>query len=245
MMKKLDIIYRCCNAEVEPDDTRYYRFFNMDAPAPLRPPWFSKIKCLNSFLKSVELNKSFINKVIFVHDGPKGKLFDSIPKNYETICVNYKSNENSLLETFKIADKLHEDVYFVEDDYIHLPDSVKIIAQGVKTFKLVTGYDHPDRYKRDDDITMGKEYIAYSQKTKCHWRTVESTCCTWATTREMWDKHVGDFAKTYRLEDRQLFRNLYNEHKIRLWNPIPGIISQIDVMNVSFGVDWEAQALLN
>ena len=236
---KLDVIYRCCNAEVESDDIRYYRFFDMPEPKPLRPFWFSKIKCLESFLKSIELNKSFINKVIFVHDGPKGKLFDSIPEKYETVCINYKNNEASLLETFKIADTLSHNVYFVEDDYLHLPNSIKVIAQGVETFKLVTGYDHPDRYKRDDDLTKGKEYIAFSQKTNCHWRTIESTCCTWATTRDMWNKKIKDIAKKYCLHDRLFFRNLYTEHNIRLWSPIPTVMSQIDVLDQSFGINWE------
>jgi len=235
---KLDIIYRCCNSEVEPDDVRYYKFYNMEKPEPFRPKWFNKIKCLNTFLESVKLNKDFVNNVIFVHDGPKGKLYDNIPKEYQTICIDHKNNESSLIETFKIADTLNDNVYFVEDDYLHLPNSIKVIAQGVESFNLVTGYEHPDRYKRDDDITLGKEYIAFSQKTKCHWRTVESTCCTWATTRKLWQGIVGDFAKTYKLEDRQLFRNLYNQHNIRLWNPIPAVTTQV-FFNLSFGIDWE------
>ena len=222
---KLDVIYRCCNAEINPP----FKW--------VRPLWFNKIACLKSFLKTIDYNKFYINKVIFVHDGLKGELFDNIPKEYETICINHTNNEMSLIETFKVADLLKNNVYFVEDDYLHLPHSIGHIAQGVENLKLVTGYDHLDRYKRDDDITFGKEHIAFSQKTNCHWRTAESTCCTWATTRELWNGAVGDFAKTYRLEDRQLFRNLYKEHAIRLWNPIPAVTTQVDI-NLSPSIDW-------
>jgi hypothetical protein len=223
---KLDIIYRCCNAEVN----QPFKW--------VRPTWFNKIKCLESFLNSVNYNRFYIGKVIFVHDGPKGELYDNIPKTFENITIDYKDNELSLLETFKIADTLSNNIYFVEDDYLHLKHSIQYIAQGVENFKLVTGYDHLDRYKRDDDITFGKEHIAFSKKTNCHWRTAESTCCTWATTRELWKGAVGDFAKTYRLQDRELFRGLYNQHKIRLWNPIPAVTTQVDI-NLSPGVDWE------
>ena len=223
---KLDLIYRCCNAEVDGN----FKW--------VRPSWFNKIKCLKTFLNSVELNSYYVNKVIFVHDGPKGRLYDNIPTKYEIVSVDYMDNEKSLLETFKVADNLKDNVYFIEDDYLHLPNSIKIIAEGVDNFKLVNGYDHLDRYKRDDDITLGKDYIAFSKKTNCHWRTAESTCCTWATTRELWKGAVGDFAKTYLLQDRMLFRGLYNEHNIRLWTPIPAVTTQVD-QNLSPGIDWE------
>jgi hypothetical protein len=223
---KLDIIYRCCNSEV-------------DSPIrDIRPNWFDKIKCLNSFLNSVKKNSYYINKVIFLHDGETGRLYDSIPDQYEKIRINYKSNELSLVETFKIADTLKNNIYFVEDDYLHLPNSIGVIAQGVEKFKLVTGYDHLDRYKRTDDLTYGKEYIAFSNKTNCHWRTAESTCCTWATTNEAWKSVVGDFAKTYRLNDRELFRGLYTQHNMRLWNPIPAVTTQVDQF-LSPSIDWE------
>lgn len=221
----LDIIYRCCDAEVNPP----FKW--------VRPEWFDKIACLKSFINSINECKSYINKVIFVHDGPKGKLYDTIPKDYEVICVDYKNNEKSLLETFKMADELKNNIYFVEDDYLHLPHSIRYISQGVENFKLVTGYDHLDRYKRNDDITSGKESIAFSQKTNCHWRSAESTCCTWATTKELWNGIVGEYAKYYKLQDRELFRNLYTKKYIRLWTPIPAVTTQVDI-NLSPGIDW-------
>jgi hypothetical protein len=55
----------------------------------------------------------------------------------------------------------------------------------------------------------------------------------------MWKNVVGDFAKTYRLQDRELFRGLNTEHNIRLWNPIPAVTTQVDI-NLSPGVNWEA-----
>jgi hypothetical protein len=221
----LDVIYRCCNSEVNPP----FKW--------VRPEWFDKIACLKSFLNSINECKSYINKVIFIHDGPTGELYNNIPKNYETICINYKNNEKSLLETFKVADELKNNIYFVEDDYLHLPHSVQYISQGVENFKLVTGYDHLDRYKRTDDITFGKECVAFSQKTNCHWRSAESTCCTWATTRELWRGVVGKYAKDYKLQDRELFRNLYTKEHIRLWTPIPAVTTQVDI-NLSPGIDW-------
>jgi len=222
----IDIIYRCCNAEVDGN----FKW--------IRPKFFDKIKCLNTFLKSVDHCSDVIGKVIFLHDGSKGRLYDNIPKNFEIIEVDYRDNEKSLLETFKIADNLNKHIYFVEDDYLHLEKSIHTIYNGVLNFKLVTGYDHLDRYTRTDDITMGKDYVAFSKKTNSHWRTCESTCCTWACTRELWNSNMREAAYRFKLQDRGLFRYLTTGKNIRLWNPIPAVTTQVD-QNLSPCINWE------
>jgi len=224
---KIDIIYRCCENEMTPQTFKHFR-----------PNWFNKLNCLKTFLTTIEVCSDVINKVYFVHDGPKGKLFKDIPKKHEVIEINYQNNELCLLETFKLANNLNEHLYFVEDDYLHLPNSIKTIYYGVQNFKLVTGYDHLDRYTRTDDISFGKESIAFSKKTNCHWRTAESTCCTWACTRQLWNNTMYAYATKYKLQDRELFRSLNIEQNIRLWTPIPGVTTQVDC-NLSPGINWE------
>jgi hypothetical protein len=222
---KLDIIYRCCEAEVNPP----FKW--------IRPPWFNKIKCLHTFLNSVELNKDIINKVVFLHDGAEGQLLNHIPSKFHIEKVNFKNNEYSLLRTFDIADSLtSEVVYFVEDDYLHLPHSINYIFNGALTLNLVNGYDHLDRYIRDDDLTKNKESITFLKETNCHWRTAESTCCTWASTREMWNL-IKQSARHFKLEDRKFFRNLI-KNEIRLWTPMPGVTTQVDD-KLSPGINWE------
>lgn len=224
---KLDIIYRCCNNETDGNFKH------------VRPTWYNKLKCLQTFLDSINNSTELVNKVVFVHDGPKGKLYDNIPTKYETILVDYNNNERSMLETFRIADELTNNIYFVEDDYLHLKQSIKVIANGVNKLGLVTGYDHLDRYQNNDDITKGKEYINFLSETNCHWRTCESTCATWSTTRELWQGNVGKLAKKHTIWDRNLFRELFITYNIRLWTPIPGVTTQVD-QNLSPGIDWES-----
>ena len=232
---KLDIIYRCYNAEMSrPGDVNY-----VPGTGRNRPEWYDKLKCLKTFITAVEYAKDITGKVIFLHDGPKGLLYDSIPSKYETVCINQLTDGGSLAEAHNIADSLSDHIYFAEDDYLHLQNSVQVIYDGLETFNLVTPYDHLHRYVNDDDITKGKEYIAFSKKTNCHWRTSESTCNSWATTRQLWNGIVGNLAKAFRPYDRDLFRTLITQHNIRLWNPIPGVTSQIDE-NMSPGVDWKA-----
>lgn len=223
---KMDVIYRLCESEVSPPFKR------------IRPSWFNKIRCLETFLKSVESNKDKIGSLIFLCDGKPGKLVDSIPSQYNKELANFRSNEKSLLRTFDIADSLSSEIiYFVEDDYLHLEKSIDVIYHGANKLKLVNGYDHLDRYIRKDDLTLNQESIVFLNETNCHWRTAESTCCTWAATRTMWDA-IKNSARHYKLEDRTFFRNLH-KNNIRLWTPMPGVTTQVDD-KLSPGVDWKA-----
>ena len=67
----INLIYRLCENETDG---------NIKS---VRPSWFSKEKCLKSFLNAVEFARDQIDKVIFVHDGPEGILFNQIPKEKE------------------------------------------------------------------------------------------------------------------------------------------------------------------
>lgn len=202
-----------------------------------RLPWFSKLNCLKSFLDSIELSKNYINSVTFIHDGPEGQLIRAIPDQFKIIKVNACSNEGSLLATYEAAKEITGDIYFVEDDYLHLPASIKLIALALPSLGLVTGYDHEDRYVRDDDLSFGKEMIIFDKASNRHWRTAESTTCTFAISEAMRPK-VEPFARKFMLLDRKLFRKLYKK-KIRLWSPVPGLTTHVDTA-LAPGFDWSA-----
>jgi hypothetical protein len=183
----------------------------------------------------VEFSKDFISSVTFIHDGPEGALIKAIPNHFKVIRINACSNEGSLLATYEAARDIAGDIYYVEDDYLHLPNSIKLIAQALPSLGLVTGYDHEDRYVRDDDLTYGKELITFDAASNRHWRTAESTTCTFAISEAM-RKKVQGFADKFMLYDRKLFRKLYKKG-VRLWTPIPGITTHVDTA-LSPGIDW-------
>ena len=166
-----------------------------------RFPWFSKLNCLQSFLGSLEYSKEY---------GPEGLLIKAIPEQFPVIKVNACSNEGSLLATYAAAKSISGDIYYVEDDYLHLPQSIKLIALALPSLGLVTGYDHEDRYVRDDDLSFGKEKICFELASQHHWRTAESTTCTFAISEAKRSK-VQPFADKFKLVDRTLFRKLYKK----------------------------------
>jgi len=221
----INIIYRLCEVEMAPP----FR--------SKRLPWFSKLNCLQSFLESLEYSKEYVSSVTFVHDGPEGLLIQAIPEQFPIVRINACSNEGSLLATYDLAKSISGDIYYVEDDYLHLPQSIKLIALALPTLGLVTGYDHEDRYVRDDDLSYGKEKICFDIPSQHHWRTAESTTCTFAISESMRPR-VQPFADKFKLIDRTLFRKLYKKG-IRLWTPIPGLVTHVDTA-LAPGVDWVA-----
>jgi len=178
-----------------------------------------------------------VSSVTFVHDGPEGLLIKAIPEQFPIVRINACSNEGSLLATYDLAKSISGDIYYVEDDYLHLPQSIKLIALALPTLGLVTGYDHEDRYVRDDDLSYGKEKIGFDVPSQHHWRTAESTTCTFAISEAMRPR-VQPFADKFKLIDRALFRKLYKKG-IRLWSPIPGLVTHVDTA-LAPGIDWVA-----
>lgn len=224
------ILYRASNYELEAITFKSNR-----------PSWFSKKKCFKSIMNAFHnLYQSGSHcELHVVVDGPRGELSDFIEshQNVNVRYINANGNAACLSHVYDIYlnEFNKQDVYFVEDDYLHLPHSLNLIADGINKFKLVTGYDHTDRYSRTDDASYKQESIALGNT--CHWRTAESTTCTWATKGGEWGTKLVNIAKNYLLEDRALFRYLINSD-IRLYTPIPGCTTHLNAFQLSPYTDW-------
>ena len=91
-----------------------------------------------------------------------------------------------------------DNLYLLEDDYLHLPGSREAILEGLEIADYVTLYDHPDMYHPDgkgmnslvhDDMPKSSIYLT----PHTHWRSTVSTTMTFAAK-----------VKTL-LEDRDIF----------------------------------------
>lgn len=221
MRKLLNIIYRLCEAEADGNIR------------DIRPCWYSKQKCLKSFIDAVEFAGDEVGRVIFVHDGDGDILLNLIPKKYEIVKIDVKNNLASLLKTFDIADEIGGSIYFVEDDYLHKPESILEIAKALPELKLVTGYDHSEKHTR----RYHNEYnFATTKKTSGIWETAEFACCTYAVDESIY-KTIASTIRSIGLWDIKLFETL-TRMGYPLWTPNPGLTTQVD-RYMSPGVDWE------
>ena len=81
-----------------------------------------------------------------------------------------------------------ENLYLLEDDYLHLNGSREVLLEGLAIADYVTLYDHPDMYHPD-----GRGPNPFVQHT--HWRSTVSTTFTFAAKvqtlledRDVWKK---------------------------------------------------------
>ena len=93
-----------------------------------------------------------------------------------------------------------DNLYLLEDDYLHLPGSREAILEGLEIADYVTLYDHPDMYHPDgkgdnpfvhDDLPKSSIYLT----AHTHWRSTVSTTFTYAAKvktlledREIWKR---------------------------------------------------------
>jgi hypothetical protein len=234
----LNVIYRPFSGETE--DHTY------DRPGH-RPEWFSKYNTHKSLFNSIVRNKEYVKKVYVLFDGVEGIFYNQILESlksftelqipYEVQNIHAGSVYNSVKISTEFACNVGGNIYIVEDDYFHLPDAIKKIALALPKYKLLSGYDHPDRYYRVDDINYNLQ-VSFDRESDHHWRTSESTGHTYAVSGDLLEKikpvlNHHDFIRS----DRDLWRFLHTQN-IPLWTSVPGFVTQVDPY-LSPGVDWK------
>ncbi|OUV86860.1 MAG: hypothetical protein CBC96_04205 [Pelagibacteraceae bacterium TMED136] len=217
----------------------------------------SAITCLKN------LKKVFKNVIItVVGDGLSIKeiyQYKKIVGDNNFIEIDYKNNSKSLKfcidlaldlkksKKFKVIKSDKEQIYFVENDYIHLPGAKKnlIDAFNLKVH-YVSLYDHPDNYdnlrklidfrqaldNKDKKVLIGK----YS-----HWATTFSTTCTFAVKKGTLKNDYRFFEKMCKKDiprDHKIFTQLTNRGRI-LVVPIPSLSTHIETNYLAPLIDWK------
>jgi|ERR1017187_1085142 hypothetical protein len=230
-MNKLSILYRSCNLEINGN-------FNV-----CRPCWFDKRKSFKSFYNSFG-DKEGID-IYLIYDGNENEeLYQYISKFKlkHKYLIFVKNNEKSLLYCYNLMSQLDSEfIASFEDDYLWLPNSDKILLEGLEKFNKIATislYHHPDRLIRKDDVTWGQEYIFNTNS--CYWRTSESNTATFAISKELFNKYKQEFINCS-IHDRLLFINLLKNWGLRHLNPISEKYgcTHVNKFFFSFFIDWE------
>jgi hypothetical protein len=128
-----------------------------------------------------------------------------------------------------IALQLPEDeiVYFVENDYIHKPNSDKVLLEGFNLGSLfVSLYDHPDKYMDGINpyVEDGGEDTKVFLSESCHWKLTNSTTMTFASTvstLKQFETTLRRYTATSHPHDFEMWIDLRSQGA-SLITPIPG-----------------------
>lgn len=230
----INIIYRLCEQR--------------DGTHGSRPEWFSKKNCLKSFITACIAGSSHIKNIYFLHDGPEGELYEFLDKQAfkpNIIKINEGNYIGSQIRAYELAKSFDDgcDLYFVEDDYLHLIDSIDFIGLALNQFELLSPYDHVSRYdpikytgKNDEPYELK---IVYNAELWHHWRTNESACHTFAITNKCFHDNYSIITHPNSMQHDQNFFNMMRRiANVETWTPIPALASQVD-QYMSPCINWK------
>jgi len=140
-----------------------------------------------------------------------------------------------------------EIVYFIENDYIHKPDSQKIIEEGFTLgAPFIALYDHPDKYL--DPSKGGNPYCqGGAEDTRVylsdsiHWKITNSTTMTFAakvSTLKKYEDTLRNFTKDTHPNDFQMFLHLREQGGLLL-TPLPGYATHGETAWLSPLINWK------
>ena len=176
------------------------------------------------------------------------KVFDDC--EWSIIADNVSKETSDMIEKYKSKDHT---VYFLENDYLHKPDSRVIIEEGLSLgAQFVSLYDHPDKYIGPDKggnpyCEGGAEDTRVYLTESTHWKITNSTTMTFAaqvsTLREN-ESVLRHHTSGVHPEDFKMFLELRYANKL-LVTPIPGYATHGETAWLSPLNDWKKTAIWN
>jgi len=202
----------------------FYRISSENRNKP-KLPGATKLRCLANFLSV------FGNGVTVIADNCDDQLLKDIYKHPVTVLETGLGNSPSFMYTLSQVRFCSDNtlVYLVEDDYLHRPNALKLLQEGVQMADYVTLYDHPDKY---GPIYEYGEQTRIFRSLSSHWKWTASTCMTFAalakTLREDYSTW-REFCDGPIPRDHEAFCNLRAESGRTLAACIPGVACHTDL----------------
>ena len=209
-----------------------------------RPDWFSREKCFNNLLETTKGRDDVSIHVLF--DGSStGHFTENRGITVKEIAA--KSGAKSFIMSMDYALDIAKDsdtlIYFLEDDYMHIPGWVDVLYEGINIVPdgYVSLYDHNDKYFLPQYVNL-KSQIFTSKSS--HWRTTPSTTDTFAIKPATLKKHYNimkkwsDMGLNYS-QDHKRCLDLW-ENGVPLITPIPGYSTHCEDNLLSPIIKWES-----
>ena len=144
-----------------------------------------------------------------------------------------------------------EIIYFIENDYLHKPESQKILEEGFSLgASFVSLYDHPDKYIGPNKggnpyCEGGAEDTRVYLTDSCHWKITNSTTMTFAakvSTLKRIESILRKHTNTKHPNDFSMFLELREQNEL-LITPIPGYVTHGETAWLSPLNDWKKTSI--
>jgi hypothetical protein len=211
----------------------------------VKPNYINNEYCLSNFCK---IFHKHVNNIHIIADNISDKTYNIITKyidsnNIEKVSIGNGSGTFNHALTLSLKHNENEIIYFVENDYLHLPNSDQVIKEGFKLgVDYISLYDHPDKYMDHVNpfVEDGGEITRVLLSSSTHWKLTNSTTMTFAskvkTLREdeyIFRKHTQESCP----KDFNLFLELNTKNR-SLISPIPGYSTHGETAWLSPLIKW-------
>jgi hypothetical protein len=231
-------------------------YYRISDNSYIKPRFGDKRRCLENFFK---VFAPAADELVIVADHCKGptlemirevsRAFSHFPGDQILHRTEIGHGAGSWRYTAQLASQLpdREAVYFLEDDYLHLPGAGSLLQEGLALAPYATLYDHGDKYVSPQQggnpfVQNGGEATRLLRSQSSHWKLTNSTTMTFATTAEVlradlpvWDAHT----RGTHPNDFGAFLDLHRKGRTLVVS-IPGRSTHCDPPWASPGVDWDA-----
>lgn len=211
--------------------------------------------CLDVFLEHVDEFVIFSDNKYLI-DNPTDKesiesyskitdlLVDYSSPNLTFIDVSCGNGACSFREVLNYTLNNYNDdevVYFVENDYLHLPNSHLVIQDGLQYYDMVTLYNHPDKFmfKVNPYVNSDNTYTTHLRQGKyCHFYQVDSTTMTFASRVSTIKKNLYIINENVSGTHPNDF-GMFTQMKIKLGSPIETFSTHGETIYLSKFVNWK------
>lgn len=212
-----------------------------------KPSYINNENCLKNALR--EFPEYECNWIIIADKCSEStlKMIRSYAHTTSILITNYGSGAQTFNLALDYALKLpdNEIVYFLENDYLHKPGSLKALEEGLNEMKsdYVSLYDHPDKYINGANpfVEYGGEVTRVLLSKNSHWKLTNSTTMTFATKVKIL-KEDESILREYTIgtypRDFEMFIKLREKGR-SLITPIPGYSTHGETKWLSPIIDWE------
>jgi hypothetical protein len=213
-----------------------------------KPEYINNENCLKNFCN---VFFDYIYDIMILADNCSDDTLTMIKKYIDPINIR-KVSVGHGAGTFNLAlDEAlrwddNETIYFVENDYLHKPNSQKIIEEGLNLgAAFVSLYDHPDKYLPPNQggnpyCEGGAEDTRVYLTKSTHWKVTNSTTMTFAAKVSTL-KHTEPILRKYTQgsypEDFKMFLELRDQGEL-LTTPIPSYATHGETKWLSPLTDW-------
>ena len=205
-----------------------------------RPLWFSREK----FFK-ILLNEKGVNLTVIFDGDSTDHFVSKTGANIKLIEAGTEAMSFTKMLDYVMSLEIPDDdiIYFVEDDYLHIPGFSKILEEGFSTnVDYVTLYDHGDKYMPGYYEMYARGFQIQIVPTKSiHWRTTPSTTNTYAMKMSTLKRDLQfhyKYSKDCQItHDHEKFCALWNSGK-SLISCIPAYSTHCDFAGIAPIIDW-------